>query len=208
MSPVPSRRVKRSPPLPRALETTGGKHQSPWMSLLHYGSPPVISDVWPRLHSDPIAGRRQDSINLDWLSRGVIGRFPSYFYGGSAAPGCADKRALTALAALRRLHDGLPFKILGLDSESGSEFLNAPLLEYCADQRITFTRCRRIARTTVASSSKRTGLSCGVWLAMELPLPGANQPRRSAAAHASRSGRRGFIPVSAGSGSIVAAKFD
>ncbi|MBV9599263.1 MAG: hypothetical protein JOZ87_20660 [Chloroflexi bacterium] len=46
------------------------------------------------------------------------------------------------LAALNRPHEGLPFRILGLDSDSGSEFLNAPLVEYCAAQRITFTRSR------------------------------------------------------------------
>jgi DNA-binding CsgD family transcriptional regulator len=41
------------------------------------------TELCPRLHSDPIAGRRPNSINLDWSSRGVIGRFPSYFYGGT-----------------------------------------------------------------------------------------------------------------------------
>ena len=37
---------------------------------------------------------------------------------------------------------GLPFKIRGLDSDSGSEFLNTSLLNYCAEQHITFTRGR------------------------------------------------------------------
>ena len=46
------------------------------------------------------------------------------------------------LAALRRVQEGLPFKILGLDSDSGSEFLNSTLLDYCTDQHITFTRGR------------------------------------------------------------------
>src|SRR6266568_3533325 len=36
----------------------------------------------------------------------------------------------------------MPCRILGLDSDSGSEFLNAPLVDYCAAQRITFTRGR------------------------------------------------------------------
>jgi Integrase core domain len=56
--------------------------------------------------------------------------------------GLRDKRAQTVLAALRTLHEGLPFRILGLDSDSGSEFLNAPLVKYCAANRITFTRAR------------------------------------------------------------------
>jgi hypothetical protein len=62
--------------------------------------------------------------------------------GWVSCAGLRDKRAQTVLAALRTLHDGLPFKILGLDSDSGSEFLNTSLLDYCADQRITFTRGR------------------------------------------------------------------
>src|SRR5881398_220483 len=37
---------------------------------------------------------------------------------------------------------GCRSKIRGLDSDSGSEFLNTSLLEYCADQHITFTRGR------------------------------------------------------------------
>jgi hypothetical protein len=46
------------------------------------------------------------------------------------------------LAALCRLQDGLPFRILGLHSDRGSEFLNTTLVDYCTDQHITFTRGR------------------------------------------------------------------
>ncbi len=62
--------------------------------------------------------------------------------GWVSCAGLRDKRAQTVLAALHRLHEGLPFRILGLDSDSGSEFLNKPLVEYCAAHRITFTRGR------------------------------------------------------------------
>lgn len=51
--------------------------------------------------------------------------------GWVSCAGLRDKRAQTVLAALRTLHEGLPFRILGLDSDSGSEFLNTPLVEYC-----------------------------------------------------------------------------
>jgi integrase-like protein len=60
--------------------------------------------------------------------------------GWVSCAGLRDKRAQTVLAALHRLHEGLPFKIRGLDSDSGSEFLNNALISYCADQHITFTR--------------------------------------------------------------------
>jgi hypothetical protein len=62
--------------------------------------------------------------------------------GWVSCAGLRDKRAQTVLAALRRVQEGLPFKILGLDSDSGSEFLNSTLLDYCTDQHITFTRGR------------------------------------------------------------------
>ena len=62
--------------------------------------------------------------------------------GWVSCAGLRDKRAETVLAALRRLQRGLPFTILGLDSDSGSEFLNTTLLDYCANQHITFTRSR------------------------------------------------------------------
>ncbi len=35
---------------------------------------------------------------------------------------------------------GLPFSILGLDSDNESEFINAHLLRYCEEEHITFTR--------------------------------------------------------------------
>src|SRR5579859_1795399 len=62
--------------------------------------------------------------------------------GWVSCAGLRDKRAESVLAALHGVHEGLPFRILGLDSDNGSEFLNAPLLKYCADQHITFTRGR------------------------------------------------------------------
>src|SRR5579863_2687684 len=44
-----------------------------------------------------------------------------------------------AIAGARRL---LPFALLGLDSDNGSEFINQTLLRYCQEEEITFTRCR------------------------------------------------------------------
>jgi len=36
----------------------------------------------------------------------------------------------------------LPFPIIGIDSDNGSEFINAHLVRFCEDQKITFTRSR------------------------------------------------------------------
>jgi hypothetical protein len=49
------------------------------------------------------------------------------------------------LAALDRADVLLPFPIRGLDTDNGSEFLNAELLTYCEERATTFTR-GRVAR--------------------------------------------------------------
>ena len=45
-------------------------------------------------------------------------------------------------AAIVNCQARLPFPLLGLDSDNGAEFINANLLRYCREQKITFTRCR------------------------------------------------------------------
>jgi hypothetical protein len=64
------------------------------------------------------------------------------------ATGPTDVRAIRnkaqkwTLAALKDLVAGFPFPILGIDSDNGTEFINAHLLAYCTDNEITFTRSR------------------------------------------------------------------
>ena len=50
------------------------------------------------------------------------------------------QRAVSAAIHLAR--GRLPFPMLGLDSDNGSEFINANLLRYCQQEHITFTRSR------------------------------------------------------------------
>jgi hypothetical protein len=45
-------------------------------------------------------------------------------------------------AAIYRVRQRLPFPMLGLDSDNGSEFINQHLYNYCRRNRITFTRSR------------------------------------------------------------------
>ena len=44
--------------------------------------------------------------------------------------------------AIRELRIRLPFPLLGIDSDNGSEFINDLLFNYCQDEHITFTRSR------------------------------------------------------------------
>jgi hypothetical protein len=62
--------------------------------------------------------------------------------GWVACAGLRDKRQETVFHALQRLQAELPFRILGLDTDNGSEFMNRALLDYCISQGITFTRSR------------------------------------------------------------------
>lgn len=48
----------------------------------------------------------------------------------------------TVTAAIAAVRQRLPFPLLGLDSDNGSEFINANLLRYCQQEEITFTRSR------------------------------------------------------------------
>jgi hypothetical protein len=44
--------------------------------------------------------------------------------------------------ALLDIKSSLPFPFMGIDSDNGSEFINAALLKWCRDERIQFTRTR------------------------------------------------------------------
>jgi hypothetical protein len=44
--------------------------------------------------------------------------------------------------ALQRVRQRLPFPLLGIDSDNGSEFINELLYRYCRNEHITFTRSR------------------------------------------------------------------
>lgn len=44
--------------------------------------------------------------------------------------------------AIEDIREKLPFPLLGIDSDNGSEFINAHLKKYCEEHRITFTRSR------------------------------------------------------------------
>jgi hypothetical protein len=53
-----------------------------------------------------------------------------------------NKAQVHVFAAIRRARERLPFPLLGLDSDNGSEFINDQLYRYCLDEKITFTRAR------------------------------------------------------------------
>jgi hypothetical protein len=53
-----------------------------------------------------------------------------------------SKAAKCVLAALNDIAYKMPFPILGVDSDNGSEFINVYVLQWCKRHQITFTRAR------------------------------------------------------------------
>jgi len=54
----------------------------------------------------------------------------------------ANKTQVAVSRAIAQLRLDLPFPLLGLDSDNGTEFINETLLRYCQSEQITFTRSR------------------------------------------------------------------
>jgi len=53
-----------------------------------------------------------------------------------------NKAQVWVFGGIKSIKERLPFPILGIDSDNGSEFINAHLLRYCQKEHITFTRSR------------------------------------------------------------------
>jgi hypothetical protein len=62
--------------------------------------------------------------------------------GWSECMGVWGKGQQRVRAAIHRIRQRLPFPLLGLDSDNGSEFINRYLYNYCREEGITFTRSR------------------------------------------------------------------
>jgi hypothetical protein len=56
--------------------------------------------------------------------------------------GLLNRSQATVSAAIVTCRGRLPYALLGLDSDNGSEFINDDLKRYCEREQITFTRCR------------------------------------------------------------------
>ena len=53
---------------------------------------------------------------------------------------CRSQEAVSE--AIHHMRQRLPFPLLGIDSDNGSEFINDLLYRYCLNEKITFTRSR------------------------------------------------------------------
>ena len=53
-----------------------------------------------------------------------------------------NKAQIHVFAAIKQARQRLPFTLLGIDSDNGSEFINDQLYRHCVQEKITFTRGR------------------------------------------------------------------
>jgi len=53
-----------------------------------------------------------------------------------------NKAEVHVFAALKEIRTHLPFPLLGIHSDNGTEFINDELFRYCQQEKLTFTRSR------------------------------------------------------------------
>ncbi len=61
------------------------------------------------------------------------------------------------IGALKDLRMCMPLPLMGLDTDNGSEFINYALLEYCEEQKVTFTRSRAYKKNDQAHVEQKNG---------------------------------------------------
>ena len=62
--------------------------------------------------------------------------------GWNSSTALKNKAQVWTLAGVQKIRAKLPFPLLGLDSDNGSEFINESLYKFCQEHQITFTRSR------------------------------------------------------------------
>jgi len=62
--------------------------------------------------------------------------------GWTECAGVWGKGQAAVCGALEQIRERLPMPLLGIDSDNGSEFLNAHLVRWCEQEHLTFTRSR------------------------------------------------------------------
>lgn len=68
---------------------------------------------------------------------------------------CKNKE--NVIDGLRTAMQILQFKILGIDTDNGSEFINYALVEFCSNNNITFTRSRKYKKNDQAHVEEKNG---------------------------------------------------
>lgn len=67
------------------------------------------------------------------------------------------KGAQRVRSSIHRMRQRLPFPLLGIDSDNGSEFINQQLYRYCNEEEITFTRSRPYKKNDSCHVEQKNG---------------------------------------------------
>ena len=67
------------------------------------------------------------------------------------------KSAGDVIIGLKLAQDLLPFPLLGVDTDNGSEFINYELMDFCEENKITFTRSRAYRKNDQAHVEEKNG---------------------------------------------------
>jgi hypothetical protein len=62
--------------------------------------------------------------------------------GWNCSTALKNKAQVWTLQGVEKIRAKLPFQLLGIDSDNGSEFINQALYDFCQQHKITFTRSR------------------------------------------------------------------
>ena len=68
-----------------------------------------------------------------------------------------DKGQVRVRSAVHRVRQRLPFSLLGVDSDNGSEFINQCFYTYCSQEKITFTRSRAYKKNDSCYVEQKNG---------------------------------------------------
>lgn len=68
-----------------------------------------------------------------------------------------NKTSMEVLGFVIQIRGRLPFRLLGFDSDNGSEFINENMVEWCKQNAITFTRSREYRKNDQAHVEEKNG---------------------------------------------------
>lgn len=111
----------------------------------------LLKSQVPVRTSTPWDDQRPGFVEIDLVAHGGESSTGSFLYtldvvdvatGWTECAALANKGQAAVFAALTAIRARLPFPLLGLDSDNGSEFLNDHLIRYCQAEHLPFTRCR------------------------------------------------------------------
>jgi len=133
----------------RCLKKTRFTHSQHGLSTTKPGSP--LKKAIPIRTFTPREDEHPGFLEIDLVAHcglSTEGIYLNTFTATDIATGWTECLALPNMTqnavsrAICKLRQNLPFPLLGLDSDNGSEFINDTLYRYCLSEQITFTRSR------------------------------------------------------------------